>query len=119
MKNAFWLFLFTSSAFAADRYYSCGRVAGIEEYVVEINLETEKAAFFNNDIWTVVPMHSMSAPHLYTFMGPGLYLWPLKIDFDKQELFISVIETENGHKVRMVAEDGCKAIKEEDLRSGI
>lgn len=120
MKKALLLFTLTSALSAfGSKYYSCGNVGGQAENVVEINLETEKAAFFNNDSWSILDLSAMSAPHLYIFRGQDFYFWPMKIDFDEKNLEASVIETENGHKVRMIAEDGCRDICKEDLQSGI
>lgn len=120
MKKALLLFIFTSALSAfGSKYYACGRVGGEPEDVVEINLETEKAAFFVNESWSILDLSIMCEPQLYVFRGPDRFSWPMKIDFDEKNLRASVIQTENRHKVYMVAEDGCRAISKEDLVSKI
>ncbi|HXH29370.1 MAG TPA: hypothetical protein VNJ01_01035 [Bacteriovoracaceae bacterium] len=118
MKLFLFSMLLTSSVFAST--YNCG-VKGFGDYAVEVNLKSKKAAFFDNDNWSVVKLtnSSVSTP---VFSGKDNYGDALAIMFDLREssylagVFGKVSFVANG---RAVARNLINCKYEQNLNSGI
>ncbi len=114
------------SALAANGTYRCTHVGGVEEYTIEVNLNSHKAAFFDNDSWSVIGLKSTSQLEtlppqlLYVFQGRDAYDGVIKIEFNASRMSASVTEgVGSSRESRMAAEGGCTAIAAEDLGSEI
>jgi hypothetical protein len=116
-----------SAAHAASKplYYRCVNVGGVEEYTLEVNLNTGKAAFFDNDSWSVLPqtsvgqLESLPPQTLYRFEGPDAYKKPMRISFNQTRLSGGVTENAGTPKQNRLDVKGCQAVKAADLYSGI
>lgn len=119
------------TAYSSERelYYKCTNIGGVQEYTIEVNLNTRKAAFFDNDSWSVLGLDSVQhveadealPPQMvYNFQGPDAYGKRMLIRFKYSHLSGGVLPnalTPTGKW--MEAADGCKAVKAGALESGI
>lgn len=117
--------LSTSFAFAkSTNTYKCAVLNAEDEYSVEINLDSEKAAFFDNDNWSIVELQSINfldtepAQTEYTFSGKDKYNTQLIIIFNLGKPTLNAISyvVEGGTQNKDLE---CKKVKAKVLNSGI
>lgn len=119
MKNIIvGIFALTSlSTFAST--YRC-QVQGFEDYAVEVNLNSEKAAFFDNNSWSVV-MLSKPSISMPVFSGKDDYGDKLTIKFSLLETAPSfgTISFKDANRNQKRELKACAYVRESDLFSGI
>lgn len=121
MKTLFLSMLLSTSAFAST--YSC-EIKGFEDYQVEINLQSNKAAFFDNNDWSVVKFKNMTSSTVMLFSGKDYLGDALKISYDTAEGAslsgkygrITFLES---NKIKNASLANCRYVKAEELNSGI
>lgn len=128
MKSVFlsvFALLATQSAFAANDAYKCFNVGGVDEWTLEFNMTSKKAAFFDNDSWSIVPLtrsmvlESIPPQSMYVFSGKDAYGSPVEIWFNVTRLKATVVENPNTSNSKRYQSEGCQAVPASKLYSKI
>jgi|GEM_PF-6944964 len=130
MKTKALLFALVVAAFAMGTanssekglYYRCTNVGNVTEYTLEVNLNTGKAAFFDNDSWSVLPRKGdavVPPQYVHLFSGSDAYKSRMTIWFNQATLSGDVYENVGTPEQRRMKAKACKAVKAGDLYSGI
>lgn len=105
------------SVFATGgKEFGCFNVGGTEEWTVDIDLQTGKAAFFDNDSWSYMKltdrkMDSSTGHYIYFFEGKdasGGPLTRLKMSFDINSKKINLFANNGRGKVKLLGSAICK-----------
>lgn len=119
------LFTTSTTASAAGKgFYTCYEVGGTDEWTVHVDLQKKEAGFFDNNVWSVIPLvshmvlESNPPQDEYTFFGTdiGNAGKPMKIIFNKTRMKASVIlDIGTLDEAVYEAEGGCEKVKEREM----
>ncbi len=106
-------------AFAAEapKYYSCGGVGDVEEYVAAINLEENKASFFDNDSYSYLDLkktysiETIPPQLIMEYLGDDAsYSGQIEILFNATKLTVLVTSIGDKGEQTTIGEASCKAV---------